>query len=313
MAQAAEIAQEGVAGRVWNALVGNPAIVPDAQRMFVPDPPRDVLVQGMQAIDALRDFNERVHEYDLPTAVAFLKTRFYGQPMTARYRAQCSTVLCQELDRQNVRDIHRRAALVEQAVEQHINDRLTFEPRWNATTIEEVNEFNNGVAGRATKRSPYWYWKKDNISINSDLNSKTPWQEQDCFKISHLIYPTLAVGGAIIGLATVGYCVQKLIPRLISQLWSTTETSIIIQNPNLQQVLPLLTDTAHSSQTLMTQQLLQGFTSISENLSAINKNIVDNNTSIVLMTKVVDDFTKQQQMSWIQAALSRMWSPPSPS
>lgn len=304
---------EGVVGRAINAIFGNPAMIPEAQRNFIPDPPRDVIVQGTQAIDAMQEFCERIKPYDLSAAVAFLKTRFYGQPMTARYRSQCATVLCQELDRQNVRDIHRRAQLVEEAVETHIIERIQYEPRWNADQIEAVNSFNDGIQGRAQKRSPYWYWVKDNIVISSDLNSKTPWQESTSFRFSHLIYPTLAVGGAIIGLAAIGYGVQKIVKPLISHLFATQVSTITIQSPSIQQALPLLTGTGPSSQDLMIQRLLEGFTSISENLSTINKNILDNNTLTQSTTQRVEDFINKQSMSWMEVAISRIWSPPSPS
>lgn len=287
--------------------------MPEAQRSFVPDPPRDIFTQGTKALDSMNDFYEKIRPYDTATALAFLKTRFYGQPMTSRYRSQCAAVLCQELDRQNVRDVQRRAQLIEEAVEEHILERLNHEPRWSSSQIENVNRFNDGVLGRGEKRSPYWYWCKDNISISSDLNSRTPWQERDSFRLSHLMYPIAIAGGAILGLAALGYCAQKSIKLLTSMLSSTPTTSITIQNPNLQQVLPLLTGTAHNSQELMTQELLKGFTNISENLCAINKNILDNSTSTQLMIQRVEQFISKQQISWTEVILSRIWSPPSPS
>lgn len=299
--------------RIWGALVGNQAPPPDAQRNFVPDQPRDVLVRGMEAIDAVREFNERVKEYDVEACVAFLKTRFYGQPMSPRYRSQCASVLTQELDRQNVRDVLRRANLIEEAVEIHIRERLTYEQRWNPDTIQKVNEFNEGVCGKAKVRSPYWYWKFDNISINSDLNSRTPWQESNSFKISHLIYPILAGSGVIIGLAALGHYVPKLLRHLISAPSATTGVSITIPSQNIQQVLPLLTGIVQDSPAAMIQQSSKAFTDTLESLLATNKSILDNNMLIQSTIQRVEDSIKQQSMSWMEVVISRLWSPPSPS
>lgn len=81
-------AQQNTFTHFWQRYFGGqPQPVSAQNRAFVPDRPHDILIQGIEAIRLTNEFIEEVREFDLTAAKDFLDVKFYGQPITDKYRA----------------------------------------------------------------------------------------------------------------------------------------------------------------------------------------------------------------------------------
>ncbi|CAG5053202.1 unnamed protein product [Parnassius apollo] len=79
---------------------------------------------------AMRKSAAEVQHFNTKEAVAFLNIIFYGQPITAGYRAKCAAVLWHGLNEEGINDVHRRLEIITHVVEEHIQQKLEKEPRW---------------------------------------------------------------------------------------------------------------------------------------------------------------------------------------
>lgn len=274
-------------------------------RIFMPDHPHDVLVQGLEAIRLTNEFIEEVQEFDQRAAGDFLDVKFYGQTITDRYRAQCATALGQELDRHAVRNATRRARLIPAAVEAHIERRLRLEPRWNKDTIDRVNVFNQGVNGTIETRNPYLYWQWDRTSIANSLNCERPWDDGRSFKLSHLIAPLGIVAGTVIGVAAVGLAARAALKWCTSPPSTTVMACCTTQSQQLPQLQLLQSAIDHKLQESTTAIASAVSTGTLSALCAIQESIRESNTLTLSMTQAVTELIKQQQSSLITAA--RLW------
>lgn len=290
----------------WNRYFGGqPDPVPANARAFVPDRPHDVLIQGLEAIRLTNEFIEEVAEFDLQAAKDFLDAKFYGQPMSERYRAQCATALGQELDRQNVRNMTRRAKLIPRAVEGHITGRLRDEPRWNRESIEKVNRFNQGVNGDIQTRNPYFYWQWDRTTIASNLNSDRPWDDERSFRLSHLVAPMAVVAGTAILAGAVGLAARAAWKWFTSPPSMPDMTCFITPSTNsLLQPRTSIDMLQEAPQT--TRQIVSAVSiGISKSLSVIQESLQESNTLTRSMIQHVEELTRQQQMGLMQGV--RLW------
>lgn len=271
----------------------------------MPDRPHDILVQGLDAIRLTREFIDEVTEFDMAAAGDFLDVKFYGQPITERYRAQCATALGQELDRHAVRNVTRRARLIPEAVERHIDRRLRAEPRWNKSTIERVNLFNNGVTGAVKTRNPYFYWQWDRTSIASTLNSERPWDDEQSFKPSHVMAPLAMAAGAAIAVVAGGLAVRAAWkwftspPSMVDTSYYTTQRALL----PLQQHISNAID--HRVQETMSQVTSSLSTGISSALCAIQDGIRETNTLTQSTMRLVEEHTKLQQITLMEGV--KLW------
>lgn len=283
---------------------GQPEPVPAHARIFVPDRPHDILIQGTEAIRLTHAFIEEVAEFDTQAAVDFLDTKFYGQAMTDRYRAMCATALGQELDRQNVRNHTRRARLLPRAIEAHITKRLREEPRWNRQQIEQVNAFNQGVTGEIMTRNPYFYWQWDRTTIANTLNTERPWDDERSFKLSHLIAPIAIVGATAIGVVAVGLAARAAWKWCTSAQSMPVMSSFIIPSMGIPQQPLTSNATELSTQTITTQIASAVSTGISKGLGAIHDSIQEQNTLVRSTTQLVDELMNRQPVTLTEALRS---------
>ncbi|CAG4979939.1 unnamed protein product [Colias eurytheme] len=173
--------------------------------VFIPQAPAAQREEAIQATRAAQDLAAQLTPFNLDSAVSFLNVRMYEQKITGRYRAQCAKILMQEMDRQGLRNLHSREAIVRGGVELHIERKLLTRPSWTYSGIQQVNKFNKAINGIAERRHPWFYWKTQTIQLSSPLNSSGPWQEESSFRASHILAPLAITAGITIGLATAFY------------------------------------------------------------------------------------------------------------
>lgn len=129
--------------------------------VFIPQAPAEQIEQAIAATRAAKDLAAELRPFDVESAVAYLNVQMYGQRITERYRAQCAIKLLQEMDRQGLRDLMRRQAVIVEGVETHIRERLRTEPRWTTEAVHAISKFNNAVEGNVERRHPWFYWRTE--------------------------------------------------------------------------------------------------------------------------------------------------------
>lgn len=265
--------QAGISDRVFNFIRGHQQ--PDSGRaihpVFIPQSTPAEIDNAIENVTRTSELVERLGPYDVETAVAYLDVRMYGQKITDRYRAQCATLLTQEMDRQGLHNIKRRKPIIIDAIEIHIRERLRTEPRWRYEDVNNINKFNNAIEGTVERRHPWFYWRTERTQRAGSLNSLGPWQDDSSFRLSHIVAPAALTAGAIIGAAAVGWGIYQLVKYFTSQPCCVhTHCSITPNTVSLHSQL-MLSGTSLNPHQTMTQALSQVVTNISENSSAIRK------------------------------------------
>lgn len=99
-------------------------------------------------------------------------------------------LLTKEMDRQGLRDLHRREAVIRDGVEIHIETKVRTEPRFTYDGVNIINKCNNAIEGNVERRHPYFYWRTERARLATPLNEYGPWQDESCFRISHILAPS---------------------------------------------------------------------------------------------------------------------------
>ncbi|CAG4931999.1 unnamed protein product [Parnassius apollo] len=246
----------GRVDRILNYLLGRPQQPEDAaiHPIFIPQAAGPEIDAAIERVNRTAELVERLTPYDVDTAVAYLDVRMYGQKITDRYRAQCATLLTQEMDRQGLHNIRRRKPIITEAIEIHIRERIRTELRWRFDDIEAVNKFNGAIEGTVERRHPWFYWKTERTQLAGSLNILGPWQDDSSFRLSHILAPVALTVGANIGVAAVGWGIYQLVKRLTSphscgQIACYTTLNTVLQhlpltqngiNPNPQQNMTII-------------------------------------------------------------------------
>lgn len=279
---------------------------------FIPNATEEEIEAAIQRVARAGELAERLTPYDHETAVAFLDVRMYGQKITDRYRAQCATILSQEMDRQGIFDMKRRKTIVVDAIEAHIRNRIAAEPRWRYDDIDAINKFNGTIEGTVERTHPFWYWKTQRAQLAGSLNTLGPWHDDSSFKLSHIVAPVMTAVGVSIGVAAVGWGIYQMVKRLTSPACCGQISCSIIPNTAILHSLPTPSDTGHNAPQTISQLLSKIVTATSENSSAIRDLTQGQNTLTLLTTRLLENYTEKQATGWTSVILSWLPSLPSP-